>query len=122
MEDNIDIWVCPRCHVLQGIEVSKDEAGNLLSRCVNCGVPLEIDEVKYINQDKASKIIDLTLEKIPAYLVTDVRFSWLSNRTLGIIFECDQADLIEDTSPEIVDFFEDEIGKEMGLTITVYFE
>ena len=121
VNEEVDLWVCPRCHILQGIEVWKSD-DVLYARCVNCGVPLEIDEVQYINQELAKKIIEEVELSIPSIFHPDIRYSWVSNKTLGLVFELGLSELREEVDFDIIPFFEDVLASKYSINITVFFE
>jgi len=120
-EEEIGLWVCPQCHVLQGIEVWREVDG-LRSRCVSCGVPLEPESVKFLNLDLTEQVIDEVFEVIPEFLHDYIRFSWVSNKTVGLVFEFSSHELMMEVDYDPLSYFEDEIGPKLGLTMTVFFE
>ena len=81
MKKDIGIWVCPRCNVLQGIEVWL-EGEEMKARCVSCGVSITPDDVLFLDQDMARRVISEVEGLIPSDLHSFERYSWVSNKTI----------------------------------------
>ncbi len=121
MGSQIDLWVCPTCDVLQGIEVKKVDGG-LVFNCVNCGVQLQSSQISFLDPILALTVIDYLYEKLPSEIHGDIRFTWLSNKTVGIIFEFSESEVIEIVNFDIKSLIEDEMADDLDLTTTVFFE
>ena len=82
---------------------------------------LNPNEVAFLDQALVKKVYE-KITQILAHVETDeMRFSWVSNRTLGLIFELDRSD-VEDGLEESLDDLIDRLEDEFKLLITVYFE
>ena len=121
MSKEIEIWVCPSCDILQGIEVWLENE-ELKSRCVNCGVPLSIDEVHFLNQNLVKQIILDFKNNFPGELFDLVRFHWLSNRTLGIVFEVSREEVSTYINENVAELVDKLFENKYNISVSVYFE
>ncbi len=120
-DEHVDLWVCPNCKVLMGIE-TRLENNRILSNCLNCGTEIQISEITFLTQELVKSLNTEIFDLFPAYLHDDIRFSWVSNKTLGLIFSIPQNELLEEIDFDIEDIIEDELSKKYKMNITVYFE
>ncbi|MHA2171524.1 MAG: hypothetical protein ACXAB7_16675 [Candidatus Kariarchaeaceae archaeon] len=123
MPPTVDLWVCPNCNELQGIEVYREgDQQNLQSFCVKCGISLPLNTIGFIDATLARTLINEVEKLISPDIWGEIRYSWVSHRTVGIIFELPRESVIEYSNMDIVERIEDELGEQMELMITVYFE
>lgn len=120
-EKHVDLWVCPNCEVLMGIETRVEE-NKILSNCLSCGIDIPISEITFLTQNLVKSLNTEILDLFPTYLHEDIRFSWVSNRTLGLIFSIPQNEINEEIDFDIEDIIEDELSKKYKMNITVYYE
>lgn len=113
----VDLWVCPSCNVLLGIEVNYQQKVN----CVNCGIDLQFGDIKFIDKNLHINIQKRIYQKIDETFHSIIRFRWLSNKTLGIMIEQDEYEFL-DFHPQIYDELEDNLADEFGIVITLIFE
>jgi hypothetical protein len=119
--NNVDLWVCPNCEVLGGIE-TRIEKDHINSNCLNCGIGIPISEVSFLSQDLVKILNSEILDLFPTFLHDDIRFSWVSNKTLGIIFSVPYNELIDEIDFSIEEVIEEELSDKYQMNITVYYE
>ena len=113
----VDLWVCPSCHVLLGIDI--DFESNAF--CVSCGIKLKIDNISFLNLE----LVNLLQTEIKKLLSEEYheysRFRWLSNKTASIMVDFDEGEVIEN-HPELYTEIEDGLAELTDLFITLIFE
>ena len=120
MSSIVDLWVCPNCDILQGIEVGFLD-NQLTMNCVSCGTLLDPKDVQFLDPKLVENVyrkITKILDHVPK---DEMRFSWVSNKTLGLIFEIDREDVeaeLEGSMDDLIDQLEDEFK----IALTFYFE
>ncbi|MCH8908664.1 MAG: hypothetical protein IH840_16375, partial [Candidatus Heimdallarchaeota archaeon] len=88
MENSVELWVCPYCEVLQGIEITlPPNSTKMQANCLNCGVSLTMEEVHFLDPVLVQQVYSYVMEKLVDLDPDEIRFSWVSNRTVGLIFE-----------------------------------
>ncbi|OLS20625.1 MAG: hypothetical protein HeimC2_36280 [Candidatus Heimdallarchaeota archaeon LC_2] len=120
-DEFVDLWVCPNCEVLMGIE-TRLEKDKIYSNCLNCGTDLPISEVSFLSQALVKSLNVEVLDLFPTYIHEDIRFSWVSNKTLGLIFSIPQAELIDEIDFDMEEIIEEKLSKKYDMNITIYFE
>ena len=126
MEDDlskeiVDLWVCPNCEVLIGIE-TRLEKDHIESNCLNCGIELPISEVLFLSQDLIKSINIDVFDLFPTYIHEDIRFSWVSNKTLGLIFSIPKEELLDEIDFDLEEIIEDNLSRKYNMNITISFE
>ncbi|MCE7735307.1 MAG: hypothetical protein GPJ54_10545 [Candidatus Heimdallarchaeota archaeon] len=119
-QENVDLWVCPHCDILGGIEIRIDD-GNIITNCLSCGFNLKFDEVKFLTESLVRKLNMEILQLFPTEIHEDIRFSWVSNKTLGLIFSIPYLELMEVIAFDISEVIE-ELSEKHDMIITVYYE
>ncbi len=117
----VDLWVCPNCEVLIGIE-TRLENDQIQSNCLHCGIELPISEVSFLSQDLVKSLNIEVLDLFPPYIHEDIRFSWVSNKTLGLIFSIPHEELMDEIEFDMEEVIEDELAKKYNINVTIYYE
>ena len=120
-EEEIALWVCPHCEVLQGIE-TRVTGDKIDANCLSCGSHIPIENISFLTIDLVKSLNKEVLDLFPDYFHEDIRFSWVSNKTLGLIFSVPQAELLQDIDFDIEETIEEKLSSKYNMNITVYFE
>ncbi len=112
----VELWVCPACNMLLGIDVIDNKA-----YCVSCGMRLNLNDIDFIDNKYVSLVKKRIYEMISEEYHQYLRFRWLSNRTVGIMLDFDEEELME-RFPDLFEKIEDELVDELDLFITLIFE
>lgn len=120
MNKEIDLWVCPHCHILQGIETTIAENNTIICNCLSCGITLPFQEVGFLTENLVRDVINYVKDCLPNDMLTHTRFSWVSNKTIGIILDYAREDLYEaGIDPED---FVDGIEDRFSINATLFYE
>ncbi len=120
-QDNVDLWVCPHCDILGGIE-TRIENGSIITNCLSCGFNLKFENVNFLTENLVRELNTEILKLFPLNIHEDIRFSWVSNKTLGLIFSIPYQELIEAIEFDISEVIEDELAERYNMNITMYYE
>lgn len=122
MSKEIELWVCPSCKVLQGIDIKYNSENELIANCVNCGVQLPVEDVKFVDPVMAKKVINKVEEITPDDFHKFIHYHWVSNKTIGVVLELPRDEIQATLDFDIVEYLEDKLGPELDLTMSVYFD
>ena len=117
----VQVWVCPHCDVLQGIDVEIGEDNNFITNCVNCGVRLQMEEVHFLDPELTRKVMEDISGLLPDDFPGDIIFRWSSNKTIGIVIEGSQEEFAEYADIDTIDILEDDVAPRHGVSVTVFF-
>ena len=118
---SVELWVCPNCEVLMGIE-TRIEKDAIISNCLSCGTDIPISEVLFLSQELVRAVNKEVFDLFPTFLHDDIRFSWASNKTLGLIFSIPYNELMEEINFDIEEDIEDKLSRKYDMNITVFYE
>lgn len=114
----IPLWVCHSCDVLLGIDVIHKDT--LKVNCASCGIKYDLEEIPFLNKDFIHNLIRNVENDLPEKYHQFVRYRWLSNKTVGILIDYDEQEILDDL--DIYAIIEDDIAEQLDLFITLDFE
>jgi hypothetical protein len=104
-----------------GVEVHEKEE-QLFGNCVSCGIQLALDQVEFLSPSLSRLVIKEFEELIPEGIHQEVRYSWVSSKTVGIIFELSREEVADCMDIDLLEQFEDQMNTKYEIFLTVYYE
>lgn len=117
----VGVWVCPNCDVLMGIETRVLD-DKITANCLSCGTSLNFIDVHFLSEPLVRALSNEVLTAFPDHIHEDIRFSWVSNKTLGLIFSIPIEELLEEIDFDIEEEIEDALSEKYDMNVTVYYE
>ena len=114
----IPLWVCSSCDVLLGIDINHEE--NLKINCANCGIKYKLEEIPFLSKEFIHDLIRNVEKELPEKYHQYVCNRWLSNKTVGILIDHDEQEILDDL--DIYRIIEDDIADKLDLFITLNLE
>lgn len=88
--------------------------------CASCGIKYDLEEIPFLNKDFIHNLIRNVENDLPEKYHQFVRYRWLSNKTVGILIDYDEQEILDDL--DIYAIIEDDIAEQLDLFITLDFE
>lgn len=115
------LWVCNECNVLMGVDIRLLN-NKLIGSCVSCGVVITLTDVTFLDLDVVHKFSSMINDLFPIEYRDYFRISWMSQKTVGVIIELSLSEVEEIFDYDIKSRIEENIGDQLNLNVTTFFE
>ena len=94
----------------------------LIGSCVSCGVVITLTDVTFLDLDVVHKFSSMINDLFPIEYRDYFRISWMSQKTVGVIIELSLSEVEEIFDYDIKSRIEENIGDQLNLNVTTFFE